>query len=211
LVYVGKAPGGQCPSQHGINALLVHAARLGRTVVRLKGGDPFVFGRGVEEAVACIEAGIPVEIVPGVSSVLGASASAGIPLTARGLSSGFAVVTAHRANPADDHDWAALARIETLVVLMGVERLADVVASLIAHGRAADTPAAIVENGTLPTERVIVSTLGQLVEAGRQAAARPPALLVIGEVVRLREKLARSVGEPIASLDSIAGGASHVA
>lgn len=189
-VYVGKAPGGHCVPQDGINALLVREAQLGKTVVRLKGGDPYVFGRGAEEALACVEAGVAVEVVPGVSSVLGATASAGIPVTARGHAGGFAVIAAHRADERDDHDWAALARMDTLVVLMGVERLSHVVARLLGHGRAPDTPAAIVENGTLPSERVSVSTLGGLVGAAEAAGVRPPALIVIGEVVRLQSALA---------------------
>lgn len=211
LVYVGKAPGGPCMPQDGINALLVHEARLGKTVVRLKGGDPYVFGRGAEEALACVEAGVSVEVIPGVSSVLGATASAGIPVTARGHAGGFAVITAHRAEEGDGHDWAALARMETLVVLMGVERLPHVVARLLAHGRAADTPAAIVEDGTLPTERVLVSTLGRLAEAAEAAAVRPPALVVIGEVVRLRQSLVDRAGAPGGVRGAAAVGGRHVA
>ncbi|MGH7629472.1 MAG: siroheme synthase CysG [Gemmatimonadales bacterium] len=209
-VYVGKAPGGHCLPQEGINALLVHEARRGKTVVRLKGGDPFVFGRGTEEALACVEAGVPVEVVPGVSSVLGATASAGIPVTARGHAGGFAVITAHRAGEEDGHDWGALARMDTLVVLMGVERLPQVVEHLLAHGRDAGTPAAIVENGTLATERVVVSTLGQLVGDAQTAAVRPPAIVVVGEVVRIREALtARAAVEGAA--DRALGGERHVA
>jgi uroporphyrin-III C-methyltransferase/precorrin-2 dehydrogenase/sirohydrochlorin ferrochelatase len=188
-IYVGKAPGQVCVPQDGINELLVHEGRRGRTVVRLKGGDPFVFGRGAEEMLACVEAGVPVEVVPGVSSVLGATASAKIPVTARGTAGGFAVITAHRAG-AEDHDWAALARIDTLIVLMGVERLPEVADRLIAAGRAPETPVAVVENGTLPGERVIEATLAAA--AGRAAAmnVRPPALIVIGETVRMRSALA---------------------
>lgn len=215
-VYVGKAPGGHCMPQEGINALLVARARRGETVVRLKGGDPFVFGRGAEEALACAEAGVPWDVVPGVSSVTGVTARAGLPVTARGYGSGFAVVTAHRAGEAaaeggagtepgepaagpDDGpeplDWNALARIDTLVVLMGVERLAQVVDRLLAGGRAADTPVAIVERGTLPEERVLVGTLGSIVELARAAEVRPPATIVVGEVVRLRAALGRDGAE----------------
>ncbi|MGH7516040.1 MAG: uroporphyrinogen-III C-methyltransferase [Gemmatimonadales bacterium] len=209
-VYVGKAPGAQCMPQDGINALLVREARRGKTVVRLKGGDPFVFGRGTEEALACVEADVPVEVVPGVSSVLGATASAGIPVTARGHAGGFAVVTAHRAGEEDGHDWGALARMETLVVLMGVERLPQIAEQLLAHGRDAATPAAIVENGTLATQRVVVSTLGRLVGDARTAAVQPPAIVVVGEVVRLREALAARV--PVgATTDLSLSGDRHVA
>ena len=165
-------------------------ARLGKMVVRLKGGDPFVFGRGAEEALSCVAAGVPVEVVPGVSSVLGATASAGIPVTARGHAGGFAVITAHRAGPEDGHDWAALARMDTLVVLMGVERLPQVVERLLANGRAPDTPVAIVENGTLAAERVIEATLANIVERAWAAGAHPPAVVVVGETVRLRGALA---------------------
>ena len=193
LVYAGKAPGGHCMPQEGINALLVHEARLGKAVVRLKGGDPFVFGRGVEEALACAEAGVPWEVVPGVSSVVGVTARAGIPLTTRGYGGSFAVATAHRAEDGTDPlDWGALARMDTLVVLMGVERLGEVVERLRAHGRAPETPIALVENGTLPDERVVAGTLGDIVERAARAPVRPPAVIVVGEVVRLRAVLAET-------------------
>ncbi len=190
LIYAGKAPGGHCMPQEGINALLVQQAQLGKMVVRLKGGDPFVFGRGVEEALACVEAGVPWEVVPGVSSVLGVTARASIPVTARGASASFAVVTAHRAaDGADTLDWAALARLETLVVLMGVERLEYVVERLVANGRPADTPIALIENGTLPEERVVIGTLADIAQLAERDRVHPPATMVIGEVVRLRAAL----------------------
>ena len=187
-IYVGKAPGRTCVSQEGINALLVHEAQRGRTVVRLKGGDPFVFGRGAEEMQACADAGVHVEVVPGVSSVLGATAAAGIPVTAREIAGSFAVVTAHRVG-SEDQDWHALARVDTLVILMGVERLAAVVGSLLAAGRAPDTPVAIVENGTLPGERVLEGTLATIAARAAAAAIRPPALIVVGDTVTLRSVL----------------------
>jgi len=193
LVYAGKAPGGHCMPQEGINALLVHEARLGKAVVRLKGGDPFVFGRGVEEALACAEAGVPWEVVPGVSSVVGVTARAGIPVTTRGYGGSFAVATAHRAEDGTDPlDWGALARMDTLVVLMGVERLREVVERLRAHGRAPETPIALVENGTLPDERVVAGTLADIVDRAARARVRPPAVIVAGEVVRLRAVLAET-------------------
>ncbi|HEU4589010.1 MAG TPA: siroheme synthase CysG [Gemmatimonadales bacterium] len=215
LIYVGKAPGGHCMTQEGINDLLVAQARLGRTVVRLKGGDPFVFGRGAEEAQACADAGISWEVVPGVSSVLGATASAAIPVTARGTAGAFAVVTAHRAGEGDDGlDWNALARIETLVVLMGVERLPAVVERLTANGRPAETPIALIENGTLPTERVVTGTLADIVERAQAQRVRPPATIVVGEVVRLRESLGRAAAG-LAAIADMAGtpadGARYVA
>jgi len=193
LVYAGKAPGGHCMPQEGINALLVHEARLGKAVVRLKGGDPFVFGRGAEEALACAEAGVPWEVVPGVSSVVGVTARAGIPLTTRGYGGSFAVATAHRAEDGTDPlDWDALAGMDTLVVLMGVERLGEVVERLRVHGRAPETPIALVENGTLPDERVVTGTLADIVERAARARVQPPAVIVVGEVVRLRAVLAET-------------------
>ncbi|HEU5169110.1 MAG TPA: siroheme synthase CysG [Gemmatimonadales bacterium] len=193
-VYVGKVPRGPCTPQEAINALLIREARLGRSVVRLKGGDPYVFGRGAEEAIACREAGVTVEVVPGVSSVLGATAAAGIPVTARGHAGGFAVITAHRAGPDDGHDWAALARLDTLVVLMGVERLRHVTERLLAHGRDPATPAAIVENGTLPAQRVIDGTLADIAGRAEGADIRAPALVVLGQVAALRALLAAPGG-----------------
>ncbi len=193
LVYAGKAPGGHCMQQEGINALLVQEARTGKSVVRLKGGDPFVFGRGVEEALACAEAGVPWEVVPGVSSVIGVTARAAIPLTTRGYGGSFGVATAHRAEDGTDPlDWEALARMDTLVVLMGVERLGEVVERLREHGRAPETPIALVENGTLPNERVVEGTLADIVERATRVRVRPPAVIVVGEVVRLRAVLAET-------------------
>jgi len=191
LVYAGKAPGGHCMAQEGINALLVREARSGKAVVRLKGGDPFVFGRGAEEALACAEAGVPWEVVPGVSSIVGVTARASIPVTTRGYGGSFAVATGHRAADGRDQlDWEALARIDTLVILMGVERLAEVVEHLTAYGRSLDTPIALIENGTLPSERVVAGTLADIVEQARRKQVNSPAVIVVGEVVRLRETLA---------------------
>jgi uroporphyrin-III C-methyltransferase/precorrin-2 dehydrogenase/sirohydrochlorin ferrochelatase len=190
LVYAGKAPGGHCMPQEGINGLLVREAKLGKSVVRLKGGDPFVFGRGAEEALACAEGGVPWEVVPGVSSVVGVTARASIPVTTRGYGGSFAVATAHRAQDGSDPlDWGALARMDTLIVLMGVERLADVVENLRVNGRSADTPIALIENGTLPTERVVDGTLADIVEKARREGIGSPAVIVVGEVVRLRDAL----------------------
>jgi uroporphyrin-III C-methyltransferase len=186
-VYAGKSPGREALRQEEIDALIVRHARAGRVVVRLKGGDPFVFGRGGEEALACAAAGVPCEVVPGVSSALAAPASAGIPLTFRGVASGFAVVTGHCVGE-DRVDWAALARIDTLVVLMGAARLSEIAALLLRHGRPADHPVAVVERGTLPDSRVWTGTLGELA-AGEMEALGSPATLVVGEVVRVRESL----------------------
>jgi uroporphyrin-III C-methyltransferase len=188
-IFAGKAPGDHACRQDDINALLVHHARAGRIVVRLKGGDPFVFGRGAEEALACAEAGVTCEIVPGVSSAVGVPAGAGIPVTHRGVSSSFAVVTGHCAE-GDRQDWAALSRIETLVILMGLSRLPEIAAQLLFHGRSPETPAAVIASGTLPEERTVVGTLNSIAGDADRASLRSPATIVVGEVVRLRERLA---------------------
>ncbi|MFN8497503.1 MAG: uroporphyrinogen-III C-methyltransferase [Anaerolineae bacterium] len=191
LIYAGKAPRQQALTQDEINALLVARARAGKTVVRLKGGDPFVFGRGGEEAEACAAAGVACAVVPGVSSAVGVPAGAGIPVTHRGVSGAFAVVTAHRADAegAGDVDWGALARVDTLVILMGVERLPHIVARLFAHGRVADTPVAIIESGTLPGQRVTTGTLADIVGRASEAAVQSPATIVVGDVVALRGQI----------------------
>jgi uroporphyrin-III C-methyltransferase len=186
-VYAGKRPGRPALRQEEIEALLVRHARAGRVVVRLKGGDPFVFGRGGEEALACAAAGIPCEVVPGVSSAVAAPASAGIPLTHRGIASGFAVVTGHCLGE-DRVDWVALARIETLVVLMGAARLAEIAGLLLAKGRRGEDPAAVVERATLPGSRVWTGTLLDLTQNEAPEIASP-ATLVLGEVVKVRESL----------------------
>jgi uroporphyrin-III C-methyltransferase/precorrin-2 dehydrogenase/sirohydrochlorin ferrochelatase len=192
VIDVGKAPATPHLSQPEISALLVDRARAGQRVVRLKGGDPFVFGRGGEEALACARAGVPFTVVPGVTSAVAVPACAGIPVTHRGITQDFAVVSAHLdpSHPGATVDWAALAAGPgTLVLLMAVGRLAEVSRELVKRGRAATTPVAVISDGTTDRERVLVSTLGQV--AGEVAAAglRPPAVVVIGEVVRLRAAL----------------------
>jgi uroporphyrin-III C-methyltransferase len=187
-IFVGKAPGDHACRQEEINALLVRHARAGRIVARLKGGDPFVFGRGAEEALACAEAGVPWEVVPGVSSAVGVPARAGIPVTQRGVSGSFAVVTGHCAE-GDRQDWAALARLDTLVILMGLSRLPEIAAQLLFHGRGADTPVAVIASGTLPEEWTVVGTLGSIAADADRAGLRSPATIVVGKVVRLRERL----------------------
>jgi uroporphyrin-III C-methyltransferase len=186
-IYAGKQPGRAALRQEEIHGLLVRHARAGRVVVRLKGGDPFVFGRGAEEALACAEAGIPCEVVPGVTSAVAVPASVGIPLTHRGIASGFAVVTGHCLGE-DRVDWAALARVETLVVLMGAARLGEIAALLLRHGRPAGQPVAVVERGTLPDSRTWTGTLAELATS-EDLDLRSPATLVVGEVVRVRERL----------------------
>ena len=180
-------------SQDEINALLVGLAREGLRVVRLKGGDPFVFGRGGEEVTACVDAGIPVELVPGVSSSVGALAYAGIPLTDRRHAASFAVVTGHKdpSKPREEIRWAGLAAsADTLVVLMGMRNLEEIVARILAGGRAPETPAAIVMHGSTPAQRVVEAPLSQLPERARAAGLGAPAAIVVGDVVRLRERMA---------------------
>ncbi len=183
-VYVGKAPGRAEIEQADINALLVEHGRAGRAVVRLKGGDPFVFGRGGEEAEALAAAGVPFEVVPGITSAIGAPAYAGIPVTHRGVSTHFTVVTGHEdpAKSAADVDWEALARAGgTLVILMGAGRVGDIAARLIEGGRPADTPVAAVRNGTRADQQTIRATLATVADAGVQA----PAAIVVGDVAGL--------------------------
>lgn len=196
VIDAGKSPHAHKLTQPEINALLVREARAGRQVVRLKGGDPYVFGRGGEEALACLTAGVPVEVVPGVTSALAVPAAAGIPVTHRGVTQELTVVSAHLDPSAPDttvdYDTLAASR-GTLVFLMGVGRLDRIADELIARGRPAGTPVAVVENGTLPGERV---TTGTLATIGVDAAdARPPAVVVVGDVVRLRDRL-RPAGRP---------------
>jgi uroporphyrin-III C-methyltransferase len=191
-IFVGKAPGEHAAKQEEINELLVRHAKAGRIVVRLKGGDPFVFGRGSEEALACAEAGIAWEVVPGISSAISVPALAGIPVTHRELAGGFAVVTGHCAE-GDRQDWAALARVETLVILMGLSRLPEIAASLLFHGRPPETPVAVIAQGSLPKEVVVTATLATIAGEVARAALRAPATIVVGEVVRVRQRLVPAV------------------
>jgi uroporphyrin-III C-methyltransferase / precorrin-2 dehydrogenase / sirohydrochlorin ferrochelatase len=197
VIDVGKAPGAQQTSQEQINALLVGRARAGQRVVRLKGGDPFVFGRGGEEALACVRAGVPFEVVPGVTSAVAVPACAGIPVTHRGITQDFAVVSGHLdpSHPGATVDWEALAAGPgTLVLLMAVARLAEVTRELVKRGRDAATPVAVICDGTTERQRVLVSTLGQVAGDAAASGALPPAVVVVGEVVRLREALAPALG-----------------
>ena len=179
-------------SQGDINALLVRLAREGKKVVRLKGGDPFVFGRGGEEATACADAGVAFEVVPGVSSVVAALAYAGIPITDRRHSASFAVVTGHKdpTRVSQETRWHELATAaDTLVILMGMRNLESIVAQLLEGGCAASKPAAAVMNGTLPSQRVVVAPLAELVQKVRAAKLGAPCAVVVGDVVRLRDSL----------------------
>ena len=193
LVDVGKVGGGPQVPQTETERLLLEHARAGRTVVRLKGGDPFVFGRGGEEAQALHEAGIGFEIVPGVTAGIAAPAYAGIPVTFRGAASAVAFVTGHEdpAKPETAIDWEALARFPgTLVFYMGVRQLGRITERLVAAGRPAGEAAAVVQEGTLPGQRTVLSTLDRLAEDAATAAIRAPAVTVVGEVARLGEELA---------------------
>ena len=191
LRYVGKSPGASSASQEEINELLVEHGRTGATVVRLKGGDPFVFGRGGEEAEALTAAGVPFEVVPGITAGVAAPAYAGIPVTHRDEASAVAFVTGHE-DPAKDAsalDWQALAAFPgTLVLYMGVRRLPEISARLIEAGRPPDEPAAVVERGTLPGQRTITAPLAEIAAAA--SGVKPPAVTLVGPVARLREGLA---------------------
>jgi uroporphyrinogen III methyltransferase/synthase len=191
-VFVGKAPGRHTLRQSEINALLVDRARAGKQVVRLKGGDPFVFGRGGEEAEVLADAGLPFEVVPGISAALAVAAYAGIPVTHRAVASSFAVTTGQegeaRGTQALAYDRLAGAA-DTLIFLMGVERLPAIVEGLLAGGREPSTPVAVIAAGTLPEQRTLVATLADVVEQATSAGLRPPAVTIVGEVVRLRERL----------------------
>jgi len=189
-VYVGKRAGDHAVPQSEINKLLVDLARDGKRVVRLKGGDPFVFGRGSEEAEALAAEGIEFEVVPGPSSAVAALAYAGIPVTDRRFASSVAVVTGH-CSPDKTVDWRALATgVDTIVVLMGLANFAHIVEALLEGGRSPATPAAVIQDGTLPSQRVVEADLGHIRDAVEAAAIGSPAILVVGEVVRLRERIA---------------------
>ncbi|MFI5028393.1 MAG: uroporphyrinogen-III C-methyltransferase, partial [Solirubrobacterales bacterium] len=191
-VYVGKAPGSPSVPQEEIATRMIEAARKGKSVVRLKGGDPFVFGRGGEEGEALRAAGVEFEVIPGVTAGVGASAYAGIPVTHRDESSAVAFVTGHEdpEKPEAALDWDALAAFPgTLVLYMGVRRLADNAAALIKAGRDPDEPAAAVERGTMGAQRTVTATLSTLAGAVEREGIGAPALIVIGSVVRRRESL----------------------
>lgn len=193
LIDVGKSANHHKLTQDEINVLLVKKAKEGKMVVRLKGGDPYLFGRGGEEALVLLAEGIPVEVVPGVTSAIAAPELAGIPVTHRGITSSLTIVTGHE-EPGKDSplDWSAIAKLGgTLVVLMGVTRLDKNVGALISGGKSPDTPAAIVEKGGWPEQRLITGTLGNIVQKAKDANVEPPAILVVGEVVNLAGKLAQ--------------------
>ncbi|WP_405140593.1 uroporphyrinogen-III C-methyltransferase [Sphaerisporangium sp. NBC_01403] len=192
LIDAAKIPYGRYLAQEKINELLIEHARQGRFVVRLKGGDPFVFGRGGEEMLACARAGIPVVVVPGVTSAVAVPAAAGVPVTHRGVSQEFHVISVHVApdDPKSTVDWAGLARSPgTLVLLMAVERIAMIADTLIRDGRSPETPVMVVQDGTLPTQRALYASLSTVAERVIAAGTRPPAIVVVGDVVRVGQEI----------------------
>ncbi len=188
-VYVGKVGGGRQTPQDQINYLLTKHAQTGARVVRLKGGDPFLFGRGGEEAEALRSAGIRFEVVPGISSALAVPAYAGMPLTHRDLSSSVAVVTGSRVREITATSISANLSADTIVILMGVTHLREIAVDLIAAGRSIETPAAVIRWGTYEGQLTVTGTLGTIAADALNAGMRPPAVIVVGEVVKLRERL----------------------
>jgi uroporphyrinogen III methyltransferase/synthase len=197
-ISVGKRAGQHSMTQDEINALIVSKALEGKHVVRLKGGDPFVFGRGGEEALACREAGIPFSVIPGVTSAVAVPAYVGIAVTQRGLARNFAVVTGSEMSPDSSTDWAALARMDTLVVLMGAAALPEVSRKLIEAGRSPSIPAASISNGTLPNQRTVIADLGTIAERVQAEKMPTPLITVVGEVAALATSLAWREARPLA-------------
>jgi uroporphyrin-III C-methyltransferase len=192
---VGKRAGWHKATQAEINSLLIELAAKGHTVARLKGGDPFVFGRGGDEIEALHKAGIPFRVIPGVSSALAVPAAAGIPVTQRGLAASVAIVTAHRMDDAAGPDWQALVRVDTLVILMGAGRVSAIAEGLVRAGRDVQTPAAAIQSGTLPDQRQVVGTLETIGERVRTAGLSSPLVLVVGKVVQMRSVLGFQDGD----------------
>lgn len=188
-IYVGKKPGEHTCTQAEINALLSTTAARGNVVVRLKGGDPFVYGRGGEEAISLRQAGVSFEVVPGVTSAISAPGYAGIPVTQRGMSNAFTVMTGHTCSREDSAlDWPALAEAGTLVILMGLGRLPKIAQKLIDHGRDRSTPVAVIRSACTPDQEVVHGTLETIGERTRHL--EPPATVIVGEVARLGQRLA---------------------
>jgi len=195
-IYMGKPLGKHDSRQDEINALLVRKAGEGKLVVRLKGGDPFLFGRGGEEAEYLVDHGVPFEAIPGVSSALAAPLAAGIPVTHRDAASCLGIITGHECKEDESRlDWAAISKFQTTVFLMCVSNLEKIAARLMEQGRHEDTPAAVIQMAYWPEQRVIAATLGTIASEAERGGIRPPATLVVGEVVRLRRKLQGMAGE----------------
>jgi uroporphyrin-III C-methyltransferase/precorrin-2 dehydrogenase/sirohydrochlorin ferrochelatase len=190
LVYVGKERDRHTLPQEDINKLLVQLAKEGKRVLRLKGGDPFIFGRGGEEIETLMEHDVPFQVVPGITAANGVSSYAGIPLTHRDFAQSCIFTTGHLKDGTVDLDWPALVRPkQTVVIYMGLVGLAEICSQLIAHGLSAGTPAAVVQQGTTPRQKVVTATLHTLAEKVAAADMKPPCLTIIGDVVTLREKL----------------------
>ncbi len=192
LIYVGKHPGEPSTPQERINEMLVEKAREGGSVVRLRGGDPFLFGRGGEEAQILSREGIPYEIVPGITSAISVPAYAGIPVTQRHVASSVAFITGHEASTKTKRtvEWERIAQsVDTLVVMMGIRNLGSITERLINGGRDPETPVAIIEKGTTEDQRTITGTLGTIAAKARAEGIKPPAITIIGKVVNLREEL----------------------
>ena len=187
LIDVGKRPGHHAVPQSGIEALLIHHARRGKRVVRLKGGDPFIFGRGGEELATLNAAGIRTEVVPGITAAAGCAAAAGFPLTQRNVADSVCLTTAHYSDEQDHSNWAALAAdpARTLVFYMGLSQLTNIREQLIAHGMSAETPAALIENGTTDSHRQAFCILNDIDQVAAREALRTPCLLIVGKVVAL--------------------------
>jgi len=195
-IFVGKEGGTHHVTQDQTTSLIVDKAKQGKVVVRLKGGDPFVFGRGGEEAEACAEAGVPFEVVPGVTAGVAAAAYAGIPVTHRDASASLALITGHRRGDREGLD-IPTPEADTLVYYMGVKNLPALVGALLDNGRSPDTPVALIHRGTMPGQKTVTGTLTDIVETAEQSGTRPPAVVVIGEVVRYRDKLAWFEKKPL--------------
>jgi uroporphyrin-III C-methyltransferase/precorrin-2 dehydrogenase/sirohydrochlorin ferrochelatase len=197
-IYAGKEAANHSMRQEEINQLLLQLARQGMTVVRLKGGDPFIFGRGGEELEALAAAGVPFEVVPGVTAAAGVSCYSGIPLTHRDHAQACVFVTGHLKDGSVDLDWPALARPrQTIVIYMGLAALAEICRQLAAHGLPESTPAAVVEQGTTPQQRVVAGTLATLPVLAAQRALKPPCLIIFGSVVSLHEPLSWFAPGPV--------------
>lgn len=192
LVHCGKSPGSPGWNQEAINRLMVKHARAGKTVTRLKGGDPFVYGRGGEEAQVLAGHGVDFEVIPGITAGIAAPACAGIPVTHREYGSSFALITGHRKQGAEEElRWNHLARgVDTLAIYMGVKNLPYIREQLLSHGKSPDTPVALIQWGTTGAQYTVTGTLGEVIDLARQHEIKSPTMIVIGEVVRLREQLA---------------------
>lgn len=191
LISCGKFPNCHTMQQNTINLELVKYAKEGKIVVRLKGGDPFIFGRGAEEAMACREAGVHFQIVPGVTAGIAAAAYAGIPVTHRDYSSSFAVITGHRKEgEAVDIQWDSLSgSVDTLVIYMGMKNLKEIVAQLIAHGKDKETPVALIHQGTTNEQRTVIGTLETIYDSAVLRQVKNPSVIIVGEVVHLSKKM----------------------